>query len=316
MHFAVSLAFALLAQPAPPDAPGETTSPPRAASESERLRAAAEQSPQDAEAWARLGSELLREGRTQAALEPLRTAVELDPGLSDARYNLAYALRELGRLDAAADAYRSYLEEKPGDADAWFALAQTEESAGDLAAAAAAYDRYADVEARPAQARWVEQAREKADQLRARAAAAPAHPDDSGAVGAPAAGATERRASPPLRAAPTQLSAAVEALEVGQYDRALDLLRRDAPNPTDGFALAAYGSAHLGRGELGEADRYFARAAAELRGEARLGALLGRAEATWADGRRSDARAFCREILENGPADHPWVVAARARVGS
>ena len=315
MPFAVPVVLALLTQPAPPDAPDEPTSPRRAASQSDRLRAAAEQSPQDAEAWAQLGSQPLRDGRTQAALEPLQTAVQLDPSLSDARYNLAFALRELGRLDAAADAYRSYLETRPDDADAWFALAQTEESAGDLAAAAAAYDRYADVEDRPAQARWVEQAREKANELRTRAGA-PAPSPGSGASGAPAADATERRASPPLRAAPTQLSAAIEALEAGQYDRALDLLHRDVPNPADGFALAAYGSAHLGRGELREADRYFARAAAELRGEARLGALLGRAEAAWAAGRRSDARAFCREILETGPADHPWVVAARARVGS
>ncbi len=165
-----------------------------------------------------------------------------------------------------------------------------------------------EVEDRPAQARWVEQARAKAAELRAQAggpgAAEPSSPEPAAsAPSAPPAGTTARRSSPPLRAAPDALAPALDALEAGAYDRALDLLRRQNPDPADGFALAAYGSAHLGAGDLDDAERYFARAAAELRGEARLGALLGRAEAAWARGDRAGAPAIYRTIIEAGPAE-------------
>lgn len=299
-----------LAEPPPP--PSETgNAQPADSTEIERLRKLAEASPDDARAWARLGSQLLEEGETEAALEPLGRAVELDPDAKDARYNLAYALRDLGRHEAAARAYRSYLERAPADADAWYALAETEAAAGDPASAAAAFERYAETERRPDRARWVDIARRKAAELRAKSGGGePAEP-----VTPPSD--AETRPSPPLTARPAELDAALAALEAGDYGEALRALRADVPQPTDGFSLAAYGSAHLGRGDYARAESFFARALERSRGLARIGAQLGLAEARWALGRRDEARALHREVLA-ASADDPrtaaWRAVARARL--
>lgn len=299
-----TLTLLALAQPAPPPPP-----PREAPAESEADAAA----PRSASELAELGAQRLREGRVADALPPLQQALELDGSASAARYNLAYAYRKLGRNQEAAEAYRLYVQQVPDDADAWFALAETEQALNRPDAAAQAYLRYADVESRPDQAKWVELARTRARELGA--VAGPRAPNGSPPSDVrPPDAEVATRSAPPLTTGAASLEPALRALRTNDFDAALRALRRDVPDPSEGFSLAAYGSAHLGRGDFERAAAYFRDAAGRLRGEARAGAFLGRAEALWALGQSKEAQALYREVQSEGDSEGPWVTIAARRL--
>ncbi len=303
----LSLALTALVQldgppPPPPERSeanrGETTT--AVSSPEERLVAATKQRPNEATAWLDLGAYRLKEGRALEAIEALEQGVSLDPSSGVGLYNLAYAYRSVGRTKDAVATYERYLAGNPNDADAWYALAETNERLQRWGAAADAFDRYAATEERPTQQKWVEQARKRATELRAKAA--PSSTPD-------AASGPAKTAAPP-----TKLDPAIAALRRGEYRQALRRLRDDVPSPEDGFSLAAYGSAHLGEGDFRTAEAFFARAAASLSGPGKAGALFGQAEALFARGKVEEARTLYRQVLEVD-AVSPWADHARGRLG-
>jgi tetratricopeptide (TPR) repeat protein len=267
------------------------------------LRRAVELEPANAQAWNQLGGVLLQQERYGPAAEALSTALDLDGSLGVARYNLAYSLRQLGRNEAAAAEYEAYLATAPKDADAWYALAETRQSFGDSLGAADAYDTYADTETRPAQAQWVQRARDRAATLRA-AAPAPSSPPASEAGSTP----------PPPTATPSALQPVFEALRAEDYASAFELLQQTLPDPQSGVAHAAYGSAHLGAGRLRSAEAAYRRAIPLLRGPAAAAAAFGLAEALRAQGRDADAGARYRAVVEAPGTDPSLVELARQRL--
>lgn len=165
--------------------------------------------PEDASVYSALGRVYIDLKRFDDAAQAYAMSLELQRDQNGLRYYRAYALREAGRLDEAAGVYEVFLKQEPDDADGWYGLAETQERRQNLLGAAEAYEAYAKAEKRPAQAKWVQAAKDKAAELRAQAAsAAPTAEATPVAEAAPAAAAE----TAPTETAPAETSvAAAEA---------------------------------------------------------------------------------------------------------
>ncbi len=80
------------------------------------LQRAAELLPEDAQAHANLGGELLRAARFAEAVASLRRAVQLSPGDADTLSNLGNALRGAGQAEEALANYQAAVNRSPGHA--------------------------------------------------------------------------------------------------------------------------------------------------------------------------------------------------------
>lgn len=261
-----------------------------------------------------LGNALLAHGQLLDAVVAYQKALRIRPDLSVARYNLSYALRATRRFDEAAVSFEIYLKGHPTDADGWFGLADTLEAKKDPEGAATAYERYAETETRPEQAEWVERARARAAELRARArqSAQPVLSPPPSRLEAPGASSPSPSFAPTPRAARDPgLAGAIEALRGGDFAGALAKLGDAAGRPESAdYALwAARGSAYLGllQGERAEAS--FVRALEVAPDPAVPGILVGLGEALRLRGRRDEARAMLERALA-----HPRITADLAEV--
>lgn len=91
----------------------EAEAAPLDADEVERLEAAANDDPDDAEVRARLGRLYMDAGRYEDAVAWQRSAVEIDPDNLEVRTQLALSLLNLGRLEDAVAAYEDNLRLEP-----------------------------------------------------------------------------------------------------------------------------------------------------------------------------------------------------------
>jgi tetratricopeptide (TPR) repeat protein len=80
------------------------------------LQRAAQLLPEDAQAHANLGGELLRAARYADAVASLRRAVQLSPDDADTLSNLGNALRATGQSDEALESYQAAVSLRPGHA--------------------------------------------------------------------------------------------------------------------------------------------------------------------------------------------------------
>ncbi len=91
-------------------------------SEIDRLKARAEENPQDARLQFNFGVKLMAAKRFEEAAEANQRATEADPNLAQAWYNLGLALQNLNRWDEAANAYKQATEVKPDYQEAFMNL--------------------------------------------------------------------------------------------------------------------------------------------------------------------------------------------------
>lgn len=90
------------------------------------LQKAVQENPQDAQAYAYLGTVYGQKGHFAAAVECFRTAANLTPQSAPIRFNLAAALEKAGQNAAALSAYRETLKLDPNHQRAAQALARLE----------------------------------------------------------------------------------------------------------------------------------------------------------------------------------------------
>lgn len=276
LAFAVPL---LLAAQAPPAAPAVDEPTVEEAPEAE--------APRDAEAWTAQGQAAIDAEDWPAAAKAFGKARALRPEDAELMYRHAYALRQAGQRPTAVEAYRAHLERVPDNADAWYALASTLESLDRTEEAKKAFARYAEVEDRPQNQKFVELARRKAGVSSAPMSSAEA---ESAPISAP----------PP----PAALKPALDALQAGDYRRALDLVPRDV---TDASSEAARASALLGLGRAQESEAAWRRSLEGLKGPAALAARFGLAEALRAQGKLRDAKSLHAQVADD-PTSPPVLI--------
>jgi len=114
-------------------------------SEIDRLKAKAEENPQDATLQFNLGVKLMGAGRYEEALEVNKRATEADPNLAQAWYNLGYALQNLDRWEEAGAAYKTATEVKPDYAEAFMNLGASFQKRGMAREAADTYRKCAEI---------------------------------------------------------------------------------------------------------------------------------------------------------------------------
>jgi tetratricopeptide (TPR) repeat protein len=173
-------------------------------------QAAVTADPTDTDAYDLLADVYARTARFDDELTTFGQAVTQVPGYANGWFHLAYALRKEGRLEEAAACYYKAATLAPTEPDPWFGLALTYKALGNRDATLQAYERYVVLENRPAEAAWVEKAKQEMQALVADGAKGTSDQGQSpptmpiaAATTPPAAGGATATASPTPTATPT-----------------------------------------------------------------------------------------------------------------
>lgn len=108
------------AEPAPSPSASEPDAEAQTGQHIRHLREEAQQNPENAEAWARLGNACFDAGDPVGAIEAYQASLRLEPGNADVRTDMGSMYRMKGEAARAVECYDQALKDHPGHANAVF----------------------------------------------------------------------------------------------------------------------------------------------------------------------------------------------------